>query len=286
MVIVPLTLLIISGILSTAAAVVVFSFVPIPAIVSASLPDLDERMQFPTFPSDHVLSSAEVSSELKPLVMVVSPSRMLWSRQLVASAEFGAGALLQADKDGYLFATAKHVASARDGRGNVMVSTASGLWASAEVVGTAKDLDLALLWVPRQSGTTAFLQSVSTALDGEPVFVIGHPEGLKYTLSMGIVSSLRDAGIQISAAVSPGNSGGPVYDDHGNLIGIVSSKFDRNRDPNAENLSFAAPANALLDPSKWSFSGTGEQRLMQYIQAVNSRLKALPSKPQSTDHQD
>jgi S1-C subfamily serine protease len=133
------------------------------------------------------------------------------------------------------------------------------------VIATAAPLDLALLWVPRHSGHAKFVQPISEAADGEEVFVIGHPEGLKYTLSTGIVSGLRDEAIQISAAISPGNSGGPAYDAHGELIGIVSSKFDHNRDANAENLGFATRAAMLRDLSRWSFYGTGRERLATYL---------------------
>jgi serine protease Do len=180
--------------------------------------------------------------------------------------------LLHADNDGYLFATAKHVVGfTGKGFGHLMVSTASGLWASADVVAIADNLDLALLWINRHSGSVAFVQPIATATDGESIFVIGHPEGLKYTLSTGIISGLRGSDVQISAAISPGNSGGPVYDDHGNLIAIVSSKFDHNRDANAENLGFATSATALLESSAWTFAGGGERRLKQYIHALDNR---------------
>ena len=266
------TLLIISGIFTSVAAVLFFALVPVPAIVSANIPDLDERASFPRLPSTRGLDSAQVSTQLKPLVIIVSPARRLWNHQEVASSEFGAGVLLHADNDGYLFATAKHVVGfTGKGFGHLMVSTASGLWASADVVAIADNLDLALLWINRHSGSVAFVQPLATATDGESIFVIGHPEGLKYTLSTGIISGLRGSDVQISAAISPGNSGGPVYDDHGNLIAIVSSKFDHNRDANAENLGFATSATALRESSGWTFAGGGERRLKQYIHALDNR---------------
>jgi S1-C subfamily serine protease len=262
------TLLVVSGILTTVGTVLVVSFAPIPALVNTGLPELDERSQFPTLPSSTDLSSADVSTQLKPLVIVVSPAVKLWNRQEVASNSFGAGILLHADKDGYLFATANHVVS--DAAGHALVATESGIWARAEVVGQSPQLDLALLWMARHSGSADFVQALSVGRDGAEIFVIGHPEGLRYTLSTGIISGLRDDEVQISAAVSPGNSGGPVYDHRGNLIGIVSSKFDRNRDANAENLSFAAKADGLLRRSRWTFRGNGQQRLDQYLNAIKS----------------
>jgi S1-C subfamily serine protease len=269
------TLLVVSGFLTTIGTVLFFSFVPVPAIVNAGLPDLDERNQFPALPSGTDLTGAEVSAKLKPLVVVVSPAARLWSRQETPSAVFGAGVLLHANKDGYLFATANHVANysgwgATSNSGHVLVSTESGVWSMADVIANAPELDLALLWVGRHSGSANFVQPVGPARDGEDIFAIGHPEGLRFTLSTGIISGLRDRSIQISAAVSPGNSGGPIYDNRGNLVGIVSSKFDRNRDANAENLSFAAKADAFLQDFDWTFRGNGRQWLNQYIEAIKS----------------
>ncbi len=270
------TLLVVSGILSTAGTVLVVSFAPIPALVNTGLSELDERTQFPALPSATDLSSAEVSAQLKPLVIVVSPAVRLWNRQEVASNGFGAGVLLRADKDGYLFATANHVVHATGwgssgAEGHVLVATEAGVWAKAELVGQSPQLDLALLWMPRHSGSADFVQPLSVGRDGAEIFVIGHPEGLRYTLSMGIISGLRDDEVQISAAVSPGNSGGPVYDQHGNLVGIVSSKFDRNRDANAENLSFAAKADGFQQKSSWTFRGDGQQQLDRYLEAVKGK---------------
>jgi len=62
-----------------------------------------------------------------------------------------------------------------------------------------------------------------------------------------------------------------VYDVHGNLVGIVSSKFDQYRDANAENLGFAIIGKMLREDSGWRFAGDGERRLQQYIQALKGR---------------
>ena len=126
-----------------------------------------------------------------------------------------------------------------------------------------------MLWMARHSGSADFVQPIAAGRDGADIFVIGHPEGLRYTLSTGIISGLRDDAVQISAAVSPGNSGGPVYDNRGNLVGIVSSKFDHNRDANAENLSFAAKADGFQQTSTGHFAAIGQKRLDQYLKAVS-----------------
>jgi S1-C subfamily serine protease len=262
------TLLMVSGIVSTVAAIFVFAAAPLPSFVNTGLPELDERGQFPSLPSTRDLNSAEVSTQLKPLVIVVSPAARLWNRQVTTSGSFGAGFLLHADHDGYLFATANHVVA---GAQIALISTQTDVWAKANVVGREPQRDLALLWMVRHSGSGDFVQPLAAAEDGENVFVIGHPEGLKYTLSTGIISGLREGVLQLTAAVSPGNSGGPVYDAHGNLAGIVSSKFDRNQDANAENLGFASKSDGLQLGPGWNFTGNGKEHLQHYLAALKQK---------------
>ena len=76
---------------------------------------------------------------------------------------------------------------------------------------------------------------------GEKVFTIGNPSGLVATLSEGIVSGLRTQKgvryVQTSAPISPSSSGGGLFDERGNLLGITSFKID-----DAENLNFAIAA--------------------------------------------
>jgi S1-C subfamily serine protease len=77
---------------------------------------------------------------------------------------------------------------------------------------------------------------------GEHVYAIGAPHGLELTLSEGLLSGLRRQPgrnlVQTSAAISPGSSGGGLFDDRGNLIGITEMQFRGA----AQNLNFAAAA--------------------------------------------
>jgi hypothetical protein len=81
----------------------------------------------------------------------------------------------------------------------------------------------------------------------------------------------------MSAPVSPGNSGGPVFDDRGNLLGIVTSMVDKNGDPNAENLNFAVRADALLEDSGWEFASFGHRRLTDYVTQDAELEKTVPA---------
>lgn len=79
------------------------------------------------------------------------------------------------------------------------------------------------------------------------VSVLGYPFGMPFTVTEGIVSNNRQLVegqhfIQTDAAVNPGNSGGPVIDEHGHFVGIATSKFI-----NADNVGFAIPAKTVID---------------------------------------
>jgi Trypsin-like peptidase domain len=264
-----LTLMITSGLLTTVLVVLSFSFswAPAPDMIGSALPDLDERGGFPTLPSGRVMSPVELSSTLKPLVLMASPAAKRWFQQSYGtSGLLGAALILHADSHGYLLATARHVADGenwrtRSGAQKVMVSVGMDGWAAAQVVGRHKHLDLALLWLERHSGDAEFTQPVATyngVQVGERIFVIGHPEGLNFSVSNGIVSRMPgNEQLQVSAPISPGNSGGPVYDEYGNLLGIVTSKVARSMEPEAENLNFAVSTDALLHESDWEIVGGG-----------------------------
>ena len=264
-----LTLLITSGLLTTILVVLSFSFswAPAPDMISSALGDLDERGSFPSLPSGRVMSPIELSSTLKPLVLMASPAARRWfQKNYVTSGLLGAALILHADSHGYLLATARHVADGegwRNGSGpqKVMVSVGMDGWASAQVVGRHKRFDVALLWLDRHSGDAEFNQPVATYSSvqvGEKIFVIGHPEGLNFSVSDGIVSRMPGNDVlQVSAPISPGNSGGPVYDEFGNLLGIVTSKVARSMEPEAENLNFAVSTDALLHESDWEMVSGG-----------------------------
>jgi S1-C subfamily serine protease len=242
------------------------------------LSELDDRTSFPALPSPERLTGVDVAQRLKPLVMVASPAAKRWfSRGEMATNFVGAAVLLHASAAGYLFATARHVAEASSGSKTgrrVLLTTTMGGWAGADVVAMHHNADLALLWLPRHQGSVEFAQPLARpegVLEGSNVFVIGHPEGLNFTITSGMISRLAGDIVQISAPVSPGNSGGPVYDERGNLLGIVIAKMDRSADPNAENLNFAASARLLNQLSGWEFTGEGRRHLTEYVDRLNQK---------------
>jgi S1-C subfamily serine protease len=274
------SLLIVSGLLSTLVFVTALGVGPMPLFMTGSLSGFDEREEFPQLPKAQSLTGAEVAHLFKPLVLVVSPLAHIWfSHREVPASSFGAGALLFADHDGYLVVTARHVVgngSVSSPVENALVAGESGSWANARVAAVHKRLDLVLLWIPRQAGSAGFTQPLGNPQDGRNVFVIGHPQGLKFTLSTGLISRLQDSTVQISAPISPGDSGGPVYDENGNLIAVVTSTLDKNANPNAENLNFAVRSDIILNQSDWDIRHDGTAHYSAFLDA----LKKLREQPQ------
>ena len=281
-----LTLLIVSGFVSTLLVIAIFSLssAPAPDVVGVALSGLDERSHFPALPAPTAMSGVELSSTLKPMVLLASPASRRWfSHSETMSGILGAALILQADSRGYLLATARHVADGEDWRSHhgtqkVMVSDGMNGWAAAQVVARHRQFDIALLWLQRREGDAEFRQplaSYRSVQTGEQIFVIGHPEGLNFSVSDGIVSRMPGNDVlQISAPVSPGNSGGPVYDDYGNLLGVVTSKVDRSVDPDAENLNFAVSTEALLHDSEWelvSGASAAQNEFLDFIHHVQVR---------------
>jgi len=170
------------------------------------------------------------------------------------------------DPRGYIL-TNEHVIS---NAAWIEVTLADGHTASGEVWATEPSLDLAVIKIETDQALPYLQMGRSDDLMiGEPVVVIGNPLGLGHTCSTGILSSLhrsvqaqgnriyRDL-VQIDAAVNPGNSGGPVLNIRGELIGITSAL---PMDTQAQGIGFAIPidrARAVVeDLIKYRYVPTG-----------------------------
>jgi serine protease Do len=135
-----------------------------------------------------------------------------------------------------------------DGKNEIDVVLGGGRRVPARLVGTAPQLDLALLQVTVPAGETHPLPlGDSAALQvGQKILVIGNPLGLHNTLTVGVVSALNrtvpgtpmelgDALIQTDAAINPGSSGGPMLNSAGEVVGV------NTLGSNAQGLGFAVP---------------------------------------------
>lgn len=110
-------------------------------------------------------------------------------------------------------------------------------------VSVNKGNDLAVLKTTEVNGSPLII-SQRNITEGDPVFVIGSPKGLTATISDGIVSAKRNLFdnnlIQITAPISPGSSGGPVFNQYGEVIGVAVLQSKEG-----QNLNFAIPSQEL-----------------------------------------
>ena len=137
----------------------------------------------------------------------------------------------------------------------VTVITEDGTSYPAEIVGYDKDNDIAVLKIEATGLNAVAFGSSDNVLVGDKVYTVGNPLGeLEYTMTSGIVSALdreitTEESIavnmfQIDAAVNSGNSGGPVYNAAGQVIGVVTAKSAAT---GVEGLGFAVPANDAVN---------------------------------------
>jgi serine protease Do len=121
----------------------------------------------------------------------------------------------------------------------------------AKLIGVHKDTDLALLKIKAKDLPTLPLAATKRVIQGELVFAVGSPEGLRNTITMGVVSSIARQPdpdkamvyIQTDAPINPGNSGGPLVDVEGNVLGI--NTFIYSEGGGSEGLGFAIPARVV-----------------------------------------
>ncbi|MCL1806447.1 MAG: trypsin-like peptidase domain-containing protein [Oscillospiraceae bacterium] len=166
----------------------------------------------------------------------------------------GSGTGIIITEDGYIL-TNNHVV---EGARGIKVILHDGGEYSADLIGNDRLSDLAVIKI-KASGLTPAEFGDSDAMEhGDPVAAIGNPLGieLRNTITAGIISgvnrdiTLEDSGgditmtvLQTNCAVNPGNSGGPLLNEYGQVIGIISSKIMGSASSTVEGLGFAIPSN-------------------------------------------
>lgn len=161
----------------------------------------------------------------------------------------GSGLILS--ENGYVLTNFHVIEPAYTGGTPIRVITFDGTEYDAEVVGVENDSDLAVLKIDAMGLVPAALGNSEEMRVGQTIYAVGNPLGeLTYTMTSGIVSAMNrsittDLNVtvnmfQIDAAVNNGNSGGPVYNAYGQVIGLVTAKYSEN---GMEGLGFAIPVN-------------------------------------------
>jgi len=136
--------------------------------------------------------------------------------------------------------------------GHPRITTRDGRRAVGRVVRTSVRMDQALILVPELAGEPTLPIRPDPPQLGETVRAIGHPYGaqepsgfaegtLRWSVSEGVVSAVGPRSIQFTAPVNPGNSGGPVIDAEGRLVGVVSRRYG------GDGLGFAGVASGVQD---------------------------------------
>lgn len=135
------------------------------------------------------------------------------------------------------------------GASQIRIETFAGTTTTVQsVVATNESTDLALLRIAQPCPNSAILQLVSAApVEGESIILVSNPQGSRWKVTRGSVGMLWEFGgigtrLQITAAIRPGSSGGPVVNERGQVIGIASMHPD-----SADDLNFAVPVESLKD---------------------------------------
>jgi serine protease Do len=209
-------------------------------------------------------SVGEVFRQVNPSVVVIRAkgSDVEASGGLTRFVETGSGVLVSADGK---VMTAAHVVHAMD---EVNVEFLGGETVPARVISSEPAADLSLLQLQRipPGARAAALADSDTVRVGDPVIIIGAPYGLSHSMSAGWISARWPANsvyramplaefLQTDATINTGNSGGPMFNMAGKVIGIVSHNISKSG--GSEGLGFVVTINTakklLLErPSFWS----------------------------------
>ncbi len=209
-------------------------------------------IQIQQIDSSKTLTAAEVyAANVNSTVGIVTSAvtTNFWGQQ-TTSAAAGSGFIFT--DDGYVL-TNYHVVSGAD---SVTVSTYDGTKYDAKIVGYDESNDVAVLKIEATGLTPVVIGSSDTLNVGDSVVAIGNPLGeLTFSLTAGAVSALnREVTmsngtsmelIQTDCAINSGNSGGALFNMHGEVVGITNAKYSGSSGSGAsiDNIGFAIPIN-------------------------------------------
>ena len=201
------------------------------------------------------MTTAQVAKTVSPSVVVITTEQVVysqWSWYGQSQVESGAGSGVIISSDGYIL-TCDHVVS---GASNITVTIGDKDY-PATIIGEDSTSDIAVIKIEADGLTPAIVGDSDKLAVGDNVLAVGNPLGeLGGTVTSGIVSALNRSVsiqsssavntmslIQMDASVSPGNSGGGLFNMNGELVGIVNAKSSSS---DAEGLGFAIPINDAI----------------------------------------
>jgi S1-C subfamily serine protease len=203
-------------------------------------------------------SLPRVFNKVNPAVVVILTKEHGYSNskhgETVTVTKDGLGSGIVISKDG-LVMTSAHVVQVAD---SVVVRFVDGTTATAKIIGAAVRADVALLKLDQlpEKLVAADLGDSDEVDIGDEIFVIGAPYGISHTLTVGYMSGRRRPEtvckslvpiefLQTDAAINKGNSGGPMFDMDGKVIGIVSHILSQSG--GSEGLGFAISINTAKE---------------------------------------
>lgn len=217
------------------------------------------------------VGAAKIVSQVKPSLVKIT--------QLGREGVEGLGSGFVISEDG-LIATNMHVVG--QGR-RLQVEMVDGrTFEVKEVHASDFHLDLAILRVEAKGLKPLVLGNSDTVEQGQPIVAMGNPEGLTYSVVQGVISAMREiegtSMIQVAIPIERGNSGGPLLDRQGHVLGLLTLKSMRT-----ENLGFAMPVNALkkllekpntVPMARWLTLGVLDQRVWKTVMGAKWTQRA------------
>ena len=225
------------------------------------------------------LSVAGLAKKVTPSVVEIVSSTA------GSQSPFGQGSQGSASEGtGWVYDSAGHIVTNEHvvaGASSVKVTFADGSTATATVVGKDTSTDIAVLKVNVASSKLVplTLASSTNVAVGQPVVAIGNPFGLQGTVTSGIISALNreiqapnnepiEGAIQTDAAINHGNSGGPLFDMAGNVIGITSQI--ESDSGGSDGVGFAIPSNLVKTIVPQLISGGSVQHAFLGVQPATA----------------
>ena len=201
------------------------------------------------------MTTEQVADLVSPSVVVITTEQVVysqWSWYGQNQVESGAGSGVIISSDGYIL-TCAHVV---DGASTITVTIGDKDY-TATLVGEDTTSDIAVIKIDADGLTPATVGNSDSLKVGQSVMAVGNPLGeLGGTVTGGMISALNRSVtiqgsssvntmslIQMDASVSPGNSGGGLFNMNGELVGIVNAKSSSS---DAEGLGFAIPINDAI----------------------------------------
>ena len=227
-----------------------------------ALEDSMDDVPVTLIPGGTTVSSSEGLTPAQVYAMNVKSVVMIYNRVTTSGSFYSQGGTSVSTGSGFFLSTDGYVVTNHhviEGGGSLSIVTNDGTEYPATLVGSDSTNDVAVLKVEGQNFPAVSLGSSDALVVGDQVVAIGNPLGeLTATQTVGYVSAKgRDVNtsgfainmIQTDAAINSGNSGGPLFNMNGEVVGITTAKYSGNSSSGAtiEGIGFAIPIDDVKD---------------------------------------